>query len=162
MKAFDWVSPRTIADAIRQLQTPKPVEPEVAPQAIAGGQDLLTSMKDRILRPPRLVNLKSIPGLDRIELDSSGALRLGALVRMANAADHPIVKRDYPVIAQSLKLELQIDREALAEASITLDQFVSFNVKEATADELFTAALKPSGLSFRRVGATIKVFPATK
>jgi xanthine dehydrogenase YagS FAD-binding subunit len=31
-------------------------------------------------------------------------LRLGALVRMADAADHPVVRRDYPVIAQSLLL----------------------------------------------------------
>jgi xanthine dehydrogenase YagS FAD-binding subunit len=39
----------------------------------------------------------------RIEADAS-RLRLGALVRMADAADHPVVRRDYPVIAQSLLL----------------------------------------------------------
>jgi xanthine dehydrogenase YagS FAD-binding subunit len=102
MKAFDWVSPKTIADAVRQLQTPKPLEPEVAPQAIAGGQDLLTSMKDRILRPPRLVNLKSIPGLDRIELDSSGALRLGALVTLAQLEEHAEVRKRFPGLTEAV------------------------------------------------------------
>jgi hypothetical protein len=63
-------------------------------------------------------------------------------------------------LAEKLKLELHFDSEALADAGISLDQFVSFKVEEATVDELFAAALKPTGLSFRREGAALKVFPA--
>ncbi|HUY32570.1 MAG TPA: STN domain-containing protein [Pirellulales bacterium] len=65
-------------------------------------------------------------------------------------------------LAETLKLDLRIDREALARASISLDQFVSFKVEKATFDELLTASLKSSGLSFRREGRTLKVFPAGK
>jgi xanthine dehydrogenase YagS FAD-binding subunit len=38
-----------------------------------------------------------------VEADRNG-LRLGALVRMAEAQEHPVIRRDYPVIAQSLQL----------------------------------------------------------
>jgi xanthine dehydrogenase YagS FAD-binding subunit len=102
MKAFEWVSPKTVAEAVRQLQTPRPLDPEVAPQPIAGGQDLLTAMKDRVLRPPRLVNLKSIPGLDRLELDSSGALRLGALVTLAQVEEHAEVRKRFPGLTEAV------------------------------------------------------------
>jgi hypothetical protein len=70
----------------------------------------------------------------------------------------PVLKQ----LAEKLKLELQIDREALGEAGISLERLVSFKVDEATVDELFTAALKPAGLSFRREGTALKVFPAGK
>ena len=35
---------------------------------MAGGQDLLTEMKEHLVEPERVVNLKSIPGLDAIEV----------------------------------------------------------------------------------------------
>src|SRR5260370_31525806 len=58
-----------------------------------------------VMRPPRVVDINGLeqPALGGIDADQR-ALRLGALVRMADAAEHPVVRRDYPVIAQSLKL----------------------------------------------------------
>ena len=64
MKAFEWVSPNTINDAVKLLQsTSTSRDPDDAPRPIAGGQDLLTTMKDYITRPDRVVNLKNIRGL---------------------------------------------------------------------------------------------------
>jgi hypothetical protein len=62
-------------------------------------------------------------------------------------------------LAAKFKLELQIDREAVEKAGISLDGRVTFKVEKATIDELFTAALKPARLSFRREGNVLKVFP---
>src|SRR5260370_7397692 len=58
-----------------------------------------------VMRPPRVVDINGLeqPALGGIDADQR-ALRLGALVRMADAAEHDIIRRDYPVIAQSLKL----------------------------------------------------------
>lgn len=67
---------------------------------LAGGTDLLQLLKDDIRQPTSLVDLDGI-GLDEIEATPHG-LRLGALARMSDVADHPIVQRDYPVIAQAL------------------------------------------------------------
>jgi xanthine dehydrogenase YagS FAD-binding subunit len=67
---------------------------------IAGGTDLMQLMKDDVARPSRLVDIDALP-LDFIEADANG-LRLGALARMADVADHAAVQEHYPVIAQAL------------------------------------------------------------
>ena len=74
-------------------------------QFLAGGTTLVDLMKLDVMRPQTLVDINPLHGgaLGRIEADQHG-LRLGALAHMAEAADHPAVNRDYPVIAQSLKL----------------------------------------------------------
>ncbi len=60
MKAFEWTNPANINEAVKMLQAASPVDIDEAPRPIAGGQDLLTTMKDYTSRPVRLVNLKNI------------------------------------------------------------------------------------------------------
>jgi xanthine dehydrogenase YagS FAD-binding subunit len=57
------------------------------------------------MRPQTVVDINALGdgALGRIETMPDG-LRLGALVRMADAADHPAIRRDCPMIAQSLML----------------------------------------------------------
>jgi xanthine dehydrogenase YagS FAD-binding subunit len=57
-----------------------------------------------VVRPGLLIDINPIRGdLARIDTDAS-RLRCGALVRMAQAEDHPAIRDDYPVIQQSLAL----------------------------------------------------------
>ena len=63
-------------------------------------------------------------------------------------------------LKQRLGLELHIDLDALKRAQISLDSRVTFNVEQATLDELFAAALEPAGLTFRRRDKTLDIFPA--
>jgi len=74
-------------------------------QFLAGGTTLIDLMKLDVMRPEVVIDINALERtpLGRIDADAS-RLRLGALVRMADAADHPVVRRDYPVIAQSLML----------------------------------------------------------
>jgi xanthine dehydrogenase YagS FAD-binding subunit len=74
-------------------------------QYLAGGTTLIDLMKLDVMRPSRIIDINGLPGdkFGQIELDSKG-LRLGALVRMADAADHGEVKKGFPVIAQALQL----------------------------------------------------------
>ena len=67
---------------------------------IAGGTDLVQLMKDGIERPDRLVDLDGLP-FDRIDIGDAGA-RIGALVRMSDAADHSELRRHWPVVAEAL------------------------------------------------------------
>jgi hypothetical protein len=77
MNAFEWISPGTIAEAVAALKpVPGTVDPDEAARPIAGGQDLLTTMKDYLTRPARVVNLKAIRGLDKITPDGKGGLRI--------------------------------------------------------------------------------------
>src|SRR5215831_16460031 len=75
-----------------------------AAQYLAGGTTLIDLMKLDVMRPQRLVDINALQRtLGGIDAGGDG-LRLGAMARMADVADHPVVKRDYPVIAQSLQL----------------------------------------------------------
>jgi xanthine dehydrogenase YagS FAD-binding subunit len=72
-------------------------------QFLAGGTTILDLMKLDVMRPAALVDINGLSGWDHIEETPDG-LRLGALARMADVARHPLVLRQYPVIAQSLAL----------------------------------------------------------
>jgi xanthine dehydrogenase YagS FAD-binding subunit len=73
-------------------------------QYLAGGTTLIDLMKLDVMRPQRLIDINALDrtALGRIETNARG-LKLGAMAHMAEAAEHAAVKRDYPVIAQSLK-----------------------------------------------------------
>jgi xanthine dehydrogenase YagS FAD-binding subunit len=73
-------------------------------QFLAGGTTLLDLMKLGVMRPERVVDIKGLKAaFGGIEMRPHG-LRLGALATMAEAAEHPDIRKDYPVIAQSLEL----------------------------------------------------------
>jgi xanthine dehydrogenase YagS FAD-binding subunit len=57
-------------------------------------------MKDYITQPTRVVNLKGIRGLDKIE-DRKGGLRIGALVTLAQLEENPLVRRNFPGLAEA-------------------------------------------------------------
>jgi xanthine dehydrogenase YagS FAD-binding subunit len=72
---------------------------------LAGGTTLVDLMKLDVMRPEVVVDINALErtACGRIDISSSG-VRLGALVRMADAADHPNIRNGYPMIAQSLDL----------------------------------------------------------
>src|SRR5882724_8888290 len=102
MKAFEWINPTGITEAVQSLTTQSPLaDVDDSPRPIAGGQDLLTTMKDYITRPTRVVNLKSIRGLDRIDGDARRGLTIGALVTLAQLEENPIVVKLFPGLAEA-------------------------------------------------------------
>src|SRR5215210_1332020 len=102
MKAFEWVSPTSVNEAVTLLKNaPAGTDMDDAARAIAGGQDLLTTMKDYITRPARVVNLKAIRGLDKIEGDGKRGLKIGALVTLAQLEENAVVRRDFPALAEA-------------------------------------------------------------
>jgi len=70
----------------------------------AGGIDLLDHLKERLLEPERLVDLKRVPGLDRIEPQPDGGLRLGPLVTLAGVASSAAVRRGHQALAEACAL----------------------------------------------------------
>jgi xanthine dehydrogenase YagS FAD-binding subunit len=73
-------------------------------QYLAGGTTVIDLMKLDVMRPDVLVDINALAGQHGEIRAEPQRLHLGALVRMAEAAEHPAVLRDYPVIAQSLQL----------------------------------------------------------
>jgi xanthine dehydrogenase YagS FAD-binding subunit len=95
MKTFDYVRPKTIAEAVAAASGP-------GAAYLAAGTNLVDLMKDGIVRPDRLVDLNHLPGLDRIEHLPDGGVRIGALVRNADLAHEPAFARRFPAIAEAL------------------------------------------------------------
>jgi xanthine dehydrogenase YagS FAD-binding subunit len=100
MKAFEWTNPASVNEAVKMLTVGSPGDIDEAPRPIAGGQDLLTTMKDYTSRPARVVNLKNIRGLDRITLNARG-LTIGALVTLAELEEHAGVRKSFPGLAEA-------------------------------------------------------------
>ena len=70
---------------------------------IAGGTTLVDLMRETVERPGTLVDISALP-LREIMVTKRGGLRIGALVRMSEAAAHPGVRALYPVISEALEL----------------------------------------------------------
>src|SRR5215510_5678893 len=100
MKAFEWTNPATVTEAVKMLTVASAGDIDEAPRPIAGGQDLLTTMKDYTSRPARLVNLKNIRGLNSITLNARG-LTIGALVTLAELEEHAGVRKSFPGLAEA-------------------------------------------------------------
>ena len=101
MKTFEWTNPTSVGEAVKLLSlTSAAVDIDEAPRPIAGGQDLLTTMKDYTSRPARLVNLKHIPGLNRLTLNARG-LTIGALVTLTELEEHAGVRKSFPGLSEA-------------------------------------------------------------
>ena len=70
---------------------------------MAGGTDLLGEMKDFAAVPKRVVNLKSIEGLDYIRQDDA-ALRIGALATLTDVLNDGAVSKDYSALRQAVSV----------------------------------------------------------
>lgn len=96
MQAFEWIDATSIEHAAALLAQGRPDAPVVAK---AGGVDLLDLMKEGIVRPSRVVNLRSIVGLDLISFSPGRGLVLGALTTLARIERAPEIVEHYPAFA---------------------------------------------------------------
>jgi len=95
MNRFEFARATSVVEALR-LVAEKP-----GSALKAGGIDLLDHLKEHLIEPPRLVDLKSVPGLDGISVEADGSLRIGPLVTMAKIATHPGMRATHPALAQA-------------------------------------------------------------
>jgi xanthine dehydrogenase YagS FAD-binding subunit len=103
MKAFTLANPTTLDQAVELLAQRAKRGARERVQLLAGGQDLLTEMKEHLAEPELLVNLKGIGGLDRIEIDAAGALSIGALATVAALEDHAEIRTRFPVLHEAAR-----------------------------------------------------------
>jgi xanthine dehydrogenase YagS FAD-binding subunit len=95
MVRFELTKPKTTAEA-RTLAAEKP-----GSVLKAGGIDLLDHLKEHLLEPPRLVDLREAKGLNEIVALADGGLRIGATVTLARVAAHETIKKTYPALAEA-------------------------------------------------------------
>lgn len=92
MNTFAYITARTPEAAVAALR----------PQGrlLAGGIDLLGEMKESLVAPKTLVNIKALPGTAEIRSDG-GKWRLGTNVTLAALAAHPDIRRVFPGLAEA-------------------------------------------------------------
>jgi aerobic carbon-monoxide dehydrogenase medium subunit len=73
---------------------------KAAAKLLAGGQSLIPLMKLRLIEPRVIIDLNRVQGLNEVS-ERAGVLILGAMVRHADLAAHPLVRRSYSLLADA-------------------------------------------------------------
>ncbi|MBV8145303.1 MAG: xanthine dehydrogenase family protein subunit M [Gammaproteobacteria bacterium] len=97
MQPFEYRRAPTLDAALAEARA-------AATAYIAGGTNLVDYMTLGVLRPQTLVDINHLPQ-SYAQIDASETrLRLGALVRMSQAEEHPLIRERYPLIRDTLLL----------------------------------------------------------
>ena len=95
---FDYRVPREIAEAVKIMAGSGPEG-----QFVAGGTDLYPNMKRRQQTPRTVISVMRVPELNQITGDGKLGVRIGASVTLTDICEHPLINRDYPVIAHAAR-----------------------------------------------------------
>jgi xanthine dehydrogenase YagS FAD-binding subunit len=89
----------------RRAENPQAAIDSAGPAAhakfLAGGTNLVDLMKNGVEQPRRLVDINRLE-LSAIEPLPNGGLRLGALARNSDTANHPLVRQHYPLLSRAI------------------------------------------------------------
>jgi len=99
MQPFDLKLPKSLGDALAQLDAERSY---TAPQLIAGGQDVLTVMKDDIVAPTALVDISGLE-LGGVADDGAGGVVIGATATIQEIADDPVIAERFPVLREAAR-----------------------------------------------------------
>ena len=94
MSPFEYRRPTSLTDAIRLLQGP-------GAHALGGGTDLLPLVRESLVTPATLVDLRRLPSSTAVEWLADGGVRIGASARLAHLARHPELVDAFPLLTES-------------------------------------------------------------
>jgi xanthine dehydrogenase YagS FAD-binding subunit len=98
MKRFQNIDAKSVKEAVGLLQ--KFHQQKKVAAVVGGGSEYLQLMKDHVVEPDYLINLKSIPGLDYVK-EERGGFRIGALAKLADIEEHPAVREKLLILSEA-------------------------------------------------------------
>jgi xanthine dehydrogenase YagS FAD-binding subunit len=98
MKTFANANARDFQHAVSLAQQTK--SDGKVPSFVAGGSDLLALVKERVIAPDVLVNLRTIKGLDQVMSTDRGTT-IGGLITLDALSRHAAIRRQYAVLAEA-------------------------------------------------------------
>jgi CO/xanthine dehydrogenase FAD-binding subunit len=98
LPAFDYVRAATREEVLHLLAKHGPEA-----RLLMGGTDLLVRMRDGVVAPRVLVDVKSVPGMRDVTYDPQTGLTVGAAVTMNQVAGQRYVRMHYPLLAEAAK-----------------------------------------------------------
>jgi carbon-monoxide dehydrogenase medium subunit len=93
---FDYVRPESVAEVGSFLKAHQDVT-----RLIAGGTDLITLMKDRVLVPKYVLDVKSLPGLDTVRWSKREGLTMGTLTTITTLLETEVIRDKYVSLYES-------------------------------------------------------------
>ena len=96
MKSFENIDAKSVNQAIALLQ--KFNQEKKNAIVVGGGSEILQLMKDHVVTPDYVVNLKTIPGLNTIK-EERGGFRIGGLATLADIEEHPGIRERLLILA---------------------------------------------------------------
>jgi len=96
---FQYLSARSAEEACSLLQ-----EHNGKVKLIAGGTDVLPSLKQRLFTPEYVLDLRQVSGLNEVKNGSGKEVRIGALTTLTNLEESPVVKQHFPALAEAASL----------------------------------------------------------
>ena len=95
---FTYRVPKRVSDAVKMIA-------DAGPDAmfVAGGTDLYPNMKRRQQTPKTVISVTRLRELHEVREDAGGGLVIGASVSLTDVVDHPVIKRDYAVVAEAAR-----------------------------------------------------------
>lgn len=91
---FSYIRPKSLKEAMKQLSAP-------GARLHAGGTDLLGCLRDHVFDAKTVVSIRGLEDLQGIKKATDGGLRIGALATISEVAADPVVKMNYPALAQA-------------------------------------------------------------
>lgn len=98
LPGFEVLRPQTLDAALEAL-----ARRGADTQMVAGGTDLIPSMKQGLFAPQFLLDLKAIRELDFVRFDAERGLEIGALCRITTLVESPIIAKYFPVLHAAAK-----------------------------------------------------------
>ena len=96
MKEFQYLLPHTVAEAVALKE-----KYDKAAVFMAGATDVVVRMRDYLMTPEYVIDLKAIPELGGITFSKEKGLHIGALATMNEIAGDENVKQFYPTLAKA-------------------------------------------------------------
>ena len=98
MKSFENIDPKSVKEAVSLLQKFQQQKKNAA--VVGGGSEILQLMKDHVVTPDYIVNLKTIPGLNTIK-EERGGFRIGGLTTLAEIEEHPMIRERLLILSEA-------------------------------------------------------------
>jgi xanthine dehydrogenase YagS FAD-binding subunit len=95
MNNFTYIRATSVKDAVQRSTTNKNAA------YIAGGTNLVDRLKGFLDEPSQLIDISRLE-MKRISRTTNGGLQIGALVSNTAVADHPDIRRDYPILSRAI------------------------------------------------------------
>lgn len=93
MNRFDYYEPKTIKEACKLY-----LNLGNKASLLAGGTDLIPKLRQKLIKPKAVINLKRISGLDFVKAYGKSGLSLGTLTHIADIAVHPLLQERFPLL----------------------------------------------------------------